>query len=106
QVNYLEKTHGWLFEREKSRVQTADSTARCAVCTRYWLDKAVIAWAGTEGQEYAMKVLKLDAEKVATREGATSFAAETQSDKPNNLKDEHNIGMDMAQAVLEGSHHG
>lgn len=101
-VRYLETVHGWLFEREHAIGQAGHST----LITRYWLDKAVIDWAGTEGQEYAMKVLRLEAKKVEEGEAATSPSSETQSEKPNNLKHENNIGVNGTQAVLGGSHHG
>jgi hypothetical protein len=101
-VRYLETVHGWLFEREQALGQAGYRN----LITRYWLNKAVIAWAGSEGQEYAMKVLKLEAKKVAAREAATSPTAEIKSAPLNSLKQENNTCGCNAQGVLEEPSYG
>lgn len=99
-VRYLETVHGWLFERGLGE------QGQRKLITRYWLDKAVIAWAGTEGQEYAMKVRKFQAKKAAVSEAATSLTAEIKSTPLNCLKQENNTYGCNAQGVLEETIYG
>lgn len=97
-VRYLETAHGWLFERELG-VQ-----GQLKLITP--LEKAVIAWAGTEGQEFAMRVRELQAKKAAVSEAATSLTAEIKSTPLNCLKQENNTYGCNAQGVLEETIYG
>jgi hypothetical protein len=84
-VHYLEREHGWVFDRAELQEQTLDPTGRKATYMKYWLSKRLIDWAGETGKTFAERVLRIEAEKVAERMAATTQSAETESRQQTHL---------------------
>lgn len=74
-VHYLEQVHGWPIARTTIIEDSKDPAGRKAEYTEYWLEDALIKWAGEEGQDYGREVLALETKRIAERLAATSHPA-------------------------------